>query len=195
MPITCDIGELYPRALKAAFPTGQILETPKRSRIEMSRNLVDGLGLAFYSSCDIKKLSKNPEELLQQQLDWKGSHNLFPPMTSLCFRNATDTLTNTNLTAGLADWRRFWDDPETGSVEGWSPRYIGGDVRRRAKEAPEQLTPTDFRLHPDSPGHGAGPDGKDLGADVDLVGPGPAYERWKKTPDYQQWLTDTGQTK
>jgi len=22
---------------------------------------------------------------------------------------------------------------------------------------------------------------------VDLVGPGPAYERWKKTPEYQEW--------
>ena len=38
-----------------------------------------------------------------------------------------------------------------------------------------------------------GKDGKNLGADVDLVGPGPAYERWKKTPEYQQWLKDTGQ--
>ena len=28
---------------------------------------------------------------------------------------------------------------------------------------------------------------------MDLVGPGPAYERWKKTPEYQQWLKDTGQ--
>jgi hypothetical protein len=28
---------------------------------------------------------------------------------------------------------------------------------------------------------------------VDLVGPGPAYERWKKTPEYQQWLKDTKQ--
>jgi hypothetical protein len=28
---------------------------------------------------------------------------------------------------------------------------------------------------------------------VDLVGPGAAYERWKKTPEYQQWLKDTGQ--
>jgi hypothetical protein len=30
---------------------------------------------------------------------------------------------------------------------------------------------------------------------VDLVGPGPAYERWKKTPEYQQWLNDTKQVK
>jgi hypothetical protein len=61
--------------------------------------------------------------------------------------------------------------------------------------APEKLTSDDFRLHPDSGGYHAGSDGKDLGADVDLVGPGPAYERWKKTPEYQQWLKDTGQFK
>ena len=30
---------------------------------------------------------------------------------------------------------------------------------------------------------------------MDLVGPGPAYERWKKTPEYQEWLKETGQLK
>jgi hypothetical protein len=29
----------------------------------------------------------------------------------------------------------------------------------------------------------AGDGGRGLGADVNLVGPGPAYERWKKTPE------------
>jgi hypothetical protein len=29
----------------------------------------------------------------------------------------------------------------------------------------------------------AGNGGKDLGADVDLVGPGKAYEAWKRTPE------------
>jgi len=53
-------------------------------------------------------------------------------------------------------------------------------------------TPEHFRLGPDSAGYRAGPYGKDL-ADVDLVGPGEAYERWKKTPEYQQWLEETGQ--
>jgi hypothetical protein len=38
---------------------------------------------------------------------------------------------------------------------------------------------------------GALPGGKDLGADVDLVGPGEAYERWHKTPAYQDWLKQT----
>ena len=65
----------------------------------------------------------------------------------------------------------------------------------KMQATPELITAADFRLRPDSPGYRAGKDGKDLGADVDLVGPGPAYERWKKTPEYQEWLKDTGQTK
>ena len=67
-------------------------------------------------------------------------------------------------------------------------------VSMRGKRA-RKLTPADFRLRADSAGYRAGKDGKDLGADVDLVGPGPAYERWKKTAEYQQWLKQTGQVK
>ena len=56
-----------------------------------------------------------------------------------------------------------------------------------------QLTPDPFRLKPDSPGFQAGADGKDLGANVNLVGPGAAYESWKLTPDYRQSLKQAGQ--
>jgi len=92
----------------------------------------------------------------------------------------------------LADWNRFWGQKNTGSVEG-EIRFQGGDLTARARSAPENLTAEDFRLRADSAGYRAGPDGKDLGADVDLVGPGAAYERWKKTPEYQVWLKNTGQ--
>jgi hypothetical protein len=92
----------------------------------------------------------------------------------------------------LADWDRFWGHKNTGSVEG-EIRFQGGDLVTRARSAPEQLTAEDFRLRPDSAGYRAGKGGKDFGADVDLVGPGPAYERWKNTPVYQQWLKDSGQ--
>ena len=60
---------------------------------------------------------------------------------------------------------------------------------------PEDVTAADFKLRPDSPGRGLGPGRKDLGAPVDEVGPGPAYERWQKTPDYQEWLKKTGQVR
>jgi hypothetical protein len=92
----------------------------------------------------------------------------------------------------LADWDRFWAQTKTGSVEG-DIRFQGGDLMSRARSAPERISAEDFRLRPDSAGYRAGKDGKDLGADVDLVGPGAAYERWKKTPEYQAWLKDTGQ--
>jgi len=94
----------------------------------------------------------------------------------------------------LADWKKFWDDSDSKSSEG-KVRYRGGNLVAKLATAPETLTPEDFRLGRDSAGYRAGKDGKDLGADVDLVGPGAAYERWKKTTDYQQWLKDTGQKK
>jgi hypothetical protein len=61
--------------------------------------------------------------------------------------------------------------------------------------APQTLMPEEFRLRRGSAGYRAGKNGRDLGADLNLVGPGKAYERWKKTPEYQQWLKDTGQQK
>ena len=96
--------------------------------------------------------------------------------------------------ATLKDWTRFLNAEEDDSLEG-QIRLQGGDLVQRAKSAAETITPEDFRLRPDSAGYRAGPGGKDLGADVDLVGPGTAYERWKKTPQYQQWLKETGQVK
>src|SRR5262249_24356462 len=92
----------------------------------------------------------------------------------------------------LAEWSRFWGTEGADLLEG-RVRYQGGELVGKLEATPEKLTPDDVRLRPDSPGYRAGKDGKDLGADVDLVGPGPAYERWKKTPEYQQWLKDTGQ--
>jgi hypothetical protein len=55
--------------------------------------------------------------------------------------------------------------------------------------------PEEFRLRPDSAGYRAAKNGRDLGADLNLVGLGKAYERWKKTPEYQQWLKDRVQQK
>jgi hypothetical protein len=82
----------------------------------------------------------------------------------------------------LAGWQRLGKAGDSGSAG--AIRYEGGDVFAGMTNTPERVTPADFRLRGDSAGYRAGRDGKDLGADVDLVGPGPAYERWKKTPQY-----------
>ena len=78
----------------------------------------------------------------------------------------------------LAEWNQYWGQSDTGSIEGVA-RFQAGDA---VYSTPDTLGPYDFRLQTDSAGYRAGPDGKDLGPDIDFVGPGPAYERLKKTP-------------
>jgi hypothetical protein len=92
----------------------------------------------------------------------------------------------------LEAWKKFWGH-EAAFTRTGRVNLQGATALANATLNAGEVTPEDFRLRADSAGYRAGPDGRDLGADVDLVGPGPAYERWKKTPEYQQWLEETGQ--
>jgi hypothetical protein len=135
------------------------------------------------------------QAILAKGVGWNGEGNVF----SLSGRflgvfTKGKELPSTTPFKDLADWKRFWGTPESGSVTG-QVRFQRGNLPEKIAGASEAVTPDDFRLRPDSAGFRAGKDGKDVGADIDLVGPGPAYERWQKTPDYQQWLKDTGQFK
>jgi hypothetical protein len=180
--------------LTRAHDRDPVAGAPHSLRVEASANIFDE---NFEHSpivwVGLQKKVEQPAERVQQWARWTGDHNLFPK-AGLFIQNGNGKDTKRLvLSTGLADWKQFWGDRETDAVEGGRPRYTGGDVLDKAFKTPEQVTPEDFRLHPQSAGHGAGPDGKDLGADVDLLGPGPAYEHWKKTPEYQQWLKETGQ--
>ena len=77
----------------------------------------------------------------------------------------------------LEEWNRCWETAEADSRPG-NGDLRGGDLRAPSlRITPKHVTAADFRLAASNAGKGAGEDGKDLGADVDLVGPGPAYER------------------
>jgi hypothetical protein len=134
-------------------------------------------------------------EIVRQYLAWREDRNLYASTVLLGVGHEQSGKTGgvTNVTSQV-DWERFWNLGPSGSLRG-APKFYGGDVYGIARKGDYVLKPEDFRLRPDSPGYRAGSDGKDLGADIDLVGPGEAYERWKKTPEYQQWLKDTGQVK
>jgi formylglycine-generating enzyme required for sulfatase activity len=88
----------------------------------------------------------------------------------------------------LPDWERFWSLGDTKSLHA-QVHFRHYDAAAR----PELMAADDFRLHADSPGKGAGTGGRDLGADVDRVGPGKPYEEWKKTDEYKEWAKKTEQ--
>jgi len=143
------------------------------------------------SLADKKPLAlEEVETRLRQVLNWRDRLNLYAPGGCSITSYSTEPVTVGPRT--LLDWNRFWGPPAGDAIEG-IVRYQGGDLLSKLHAAPEKLVTEDFRLRPDSAGYRAGKDGKDLGADINLVGPGPAFERWKKTPEYQQWLIDTKQ--
>jgi hypothetical protein len=143
----------------------------------------------------LTRLRPQPEDakaLLLRMLAWRDRDNLYAPGGSVVLWNSPpEGVTREFGPRNLADWKKHWAAGGGDAVEG-RVKYRGGDLVARVLAAPDKLTPDDFRLRPDSAGYRAGKDGKDLGADVDLVGPGLAYERWKKSPDYRQWLKETG---
>jgi hypothetical protein len=121
---------------------------------------------------------------------WNGRQNLFAGTRPLLALGHGQQQHPGKSAQDLPGWRQFWKTAEAGSLTG-TVRYQGGDLLAKVDAAIAQVTSYDFRLRPDSAGYRAGPDGKDLGADVQLVGPGRAYERWKQSPAYQQWQTAT----
>ncbi len=73
-------------------------------------------------------------------------------------------------------------------------RFAGGTLKEHLKGESNRLTTQDYQLRSDSAGYRGGPNGEDLGANIDFVGPGEAYERWKKTPAYQKWLKEIAES-
>jgi hypothetical protein len=133
------------------------------------------------------------EAILAKGVGWKGEGNLFSLSDPFLILAASEkALPPSQPLKNLADWKRFWGSAESGSLTG-QVRFRGGNIRGTFDPGFEAVTADDFHLCPDSAGYPAGKDGKDVGANVELVGPGPAYERWKKTPAYQQWLKDAKQ--
>jgi hypothetical protein len=199
-----DSGPLY-------YPIAAMPKDPKSGqaartlRVEVSGTLLDShpLTVAVWRPIAMGQShtppAVKPRDAWSRLVSWHGSDNVHQRLGKrtgeamiVLEAGKQESLSDVH---DLATWRKFWGSPETGSIEG-EIRYQGGHLAGRLSQGEgDRITPDDFRLRPGSAGYRAGKDGKDLGADVDLVGPGPAYERWKKTPDYQEWLKESGQVK
>jgi hypothetical protein len=172
----------------------------RRYGVEAADNVFAVTDCAFWAVQNAEAWRDKPvatgpfKTLVTDLVEWRDQRNLYPPnapfMASWWPGSPLEHLVGADQ---LDQWRQF-AGPDAGALRG-KAQFAGGNVLAQAQPnaTPERLLPRHFRLLPQSPGHRAGKDGKDLGADVDLVGPGEAYERWKKTPEYQQWLKETGQ--
>jgi hypothetical protein len=125
-------------------------------------------------------------KFLQEGFVWKGEKDLFAlncDVAHVGWNNGIDG----------SEWVPLEDVPEVGKhIAGGT--VVGPDAVRfvQADAATVDLQPADFRLADDSAGKGKAEGGKNAGADVDLVGPGEAYEKWQKTKDYEEWRKQTG---
>ncbi len=119
-------------------------------------------------------------------VDWQDQRNLCSSasvMMMLC-----RDMQPIALPKELPEWNRFWGITEAGNEQA-AIRYQEGDPYVRLPTDRRPPDPRCFRLLV-RPLHANGVD-VDPGADLEWIGPGDAYERWKQTPHYQQWLKDS----
>jgi hypothetical protein len=163
-----------------ALPLAWNHNSSRALQVEARENVVARQGVLEFQGFPRGKSWKE----LAKAVRWEGKRNLYPTGRPLVETDEAPAVRS----AGLGAWNGLWQKPEEGTQTA-TPRFQGGDGEgwQAAMREPDY-----WRLATDSPGKGAGEGGRDLGADVGLVGPGPAYERWKQTPEYRQWLKDTG---
>jgi hypothetical protein len=198
------VGGDVARLVISAFPdffTAGIKPQARRIHVEAENNVFDAD--CMFCATQHETLGDRPlpaerfKTLVTDLVGWRGRNNLHIPSAAfLGTRNSGMPGGHFDPLVGhdqLAEWRRI-AGPEAGTPRGKAV-FVGGELYPQATTTPERLLPRHFGLQPRSPGSRAGKDGRDLGADAELVGPGEAYERWKTTPAYQEWLKATDQKK
>jgi hypothetical protein len=157
-------------------------------RLEGNVLACDKAALQFY-----QKYQRLPEEsalaVLRHGLVWKDRRNLYPLLEQFILSQEVP-IPEAGPIKTLAEWDKLHGTKKPGNLQGVI-RFVGGDPSRGVLG----WATADFRLAEGSAGKRKGEGNKDLGADVDRVGPGKPYDEWKKTPAYQDWLKQTEQVK
>jgi hypothetical protein len=120
---------------------------------------------------------------LKDVLTWEEGHNLFGVGLAFC---RPESGTAEPRLVNLPAWNRYWNQTNTGSVQ--------LPLRRALPFLPSRtqtMTARDYQLSPAHQDQVAAAGGSRVipyGAAIELVGPGPAYDTWRRSPEYQQWL-------
>jgi serine/threonine-protein kinase len=134
---------------------------------------------------------------LRRVVRWQEKTNLYAEKTALLviyygrtndphWGWLTTPVSRETIAGDLASWDLFWELKATGSRA--APiRFVGG-TGLRLQQALREAGPAACLLHPDTLKGLDDPLKQQLGIPADLVGPGAAYEGWKRTPAYQEWL-------
>jgi hypothetical protein len=130
------------------------------------------------------------QKQLRRLVSWWEKENLYVvPTGTDFFWMETDAVGGVRSSLrDMRTWEQFWELGDTGSYQ--QPVQFKKDLPRTYKGDP---VPEDYQLTGERPAIGPATNSRDYGASIDFVGPGAAYERFKQTPEYQQWQKKTGQ--
>src|SRR5262249_40140724 len=146
----------------------------KALRVEASGNVFRAAHIFGFAQGSKDVLQPgDAESCLGRMLDWHGERNVYAvdsDFLHLLRANPWTKLPPAKLPPGLLGWKQLWGSDETDSLQG-QVQFPSGDPLTRLQMMPEKVTPEDFRLRSKSAGYRAGSDGKDLGAEIDFVGP------------------------
>jgi len=158
---------------------------------DTAQNVLAGQAGVFHSYTSYTGQTNQPQDaqseaLLPRLITWRERRNVYPADASVTFIGG-----GPQRTKPWSDWQALHGQSDADCEQG-PIRFQGGSPAAIVRSAAE-LPLLAFRLAPESAGHQTGEDGQDLGVDVDRLGPGAAYERWKKTAEYKEWRNRTEQ--
>ena len=164
---------------------------PNMFALKVKGNILQGATTLSFFPADATVPLEDAVALLPALLSIQDEGNLYSPETWFVGAGrAGSKPAHVDRLKTLKEWLKFWGIAEAAAASQLgSASFQGGDVCAKALVPTPQLKPADFRLAVGSPGKGR--EGKDVGADVDKVGPGNPYEAWKKTKDYADWQKKT----
>ncbi|MCA9175259.1 MAG: hypothetical protein KDB14_12315, partial [Planctomycetales bacterium] len=82
--------------------------------------------------------------------------------------------------SSLEDWDAYWNSDES-TIQQADFAFVTDDLWKRIESGDEAFGPREFQRMPDALR-------RHFGAELGTVGPGSAYEQWKRSPQYQTWL-------
>jgi hypothetical protein len=176
-------------ALEWRFYSSDMAVATQAIRVEATENLWVGAEVRFL----LNQWTSTPgpatetEALFKQLVRWHERRNLYSPDKEwLRMAHKFAPVKWPGAVKTLADWQAFWDQKDSTEAIEQEPRFLGERLPERLHKAYESIRLDELALHSDSPGKG-------LGADIRQVGPGLAYERWKKSSQYELWRKRIGE--